>query len=104
MNKPRITAIAGKETLRAVLVAFIASIPPTILAVAVLMTSLGTSEKADVLLTKTDEIHELTNSNLTKVTANLDSANVKIRELQTLLIKMMAAGDSLRTETLKPTP
>lgn len=94
MVKRPVTPIAGRETLRAVLVALIASIPPTILAVAVLMTSLNTSDKADVIITKADEIHTLTNSRMTEVATDLKIALSRVESLEQM-IKLMG-NDTLK--------
>lgn len=47
------------------------------------------SVKTDSLIEKTVEIHTLTNSNLSKVTAALDAANVKIEGLQTMVANLL---------------
>lgn len=44
--------------------------------------------KTDVLLAKTEEIHILTNSNLTALKAELSMANEHIKELQALVAKL----------------
>lgn len=98
-------SISVNGSVRPVLLALIASIAPTILAIAVLATSIRTSRKADVIITKADEIHTLTNSNLTEVTSDLDSVNRRIQKLEQMLIDREAAhliNGQPMIDTLKP--
>ncbi len=46
-------------------------------------------QKADALLTKADEIHEQTNSNLTKVKADLAAALIKIEQLEARVASLL---------------
>lgn len=100
-------------TISTILIAAFAALPPTIAAVTGLIASRATlrqsranasvaenanlkaeasnvkadasNEKTDALLRKTEEIHTLTNGNLTTITAELRVANEKIAGLQALL-------------------
>lgn len=80
--------------------AIITAIPPTLLALAAFLSSLHNNKKAiirsavtdakienkgDILVKKADEIHELTNSNLTKVKTELALALGRIDMLEQLL-------------------
>ena len=69
-------------------IAAIAAVPPTIVAWATLRQSKLNAGKADVLVQKADEIHTLTNSNLTRVTAELALANDRIAKLEELIGRM----------------
>jgi hypothetical protein len=80
----------------AVLTAIVATIPPTLVAVGTLIVSWRTSGKAvvidtkatalvgkaDVIIHKAEEIHTLTNSNLTKVSTDLALALKRIESLE----------------------
>lgn len=91
-------SITVNGSVRPVMLALIASIAPTILAIAVLTTSIRTSRKADVIIEKADEIHTLTNAQLTNVTSDLDSVNRRIQKLEKMLIERGAEADSVKTE------
>jgi|SRR6267142_1509504 len=72
--------------------ALIVAIPPTIVALTGLVVSLRNSSKADKVIQntdtvvhKTEEIHDLTNSQLTSVTAKLQEANDHIVKLERLI-------------------
>lgn len=74
----------------------VASVPPTIAAVAALrqgrangVKAQSNSDKSDVIIHKAEEIHTLTNSNLTKVTADLALANKRIEDLEKLVARMV---------------
>lgn len=48
----------------------------------------ATDGKTDILLNKTEEIHTLTNSNLTKVTAALESSQAEVKSLKEMIAQM----------------
>lgn len=81
-----------------VLVALITIVPTTMIAVAVLFTSISNNRKADQIITKTDEIHVLTNSNLSAVKTDLMLANERIQKLEKLLTDMVQHSDSTKKE------
>lgn len=68
-----------------VLLAIIASLAPTLMALAAFVISLKNSRKSDVIIGKATEIHTLTNSNLTAITTALGIANEKIIGLEKLI-------------------
>jgi len=86
-------------------IALVATIAPTVAALAGVFISLGnrrkaeetrvavtaTAAKADTIIEKAAEIHTLTNSNLSKVTAALEVANEKIQGLEKLMASMVKA-------------
>lgn len=67
--------------------ALIVTIPSIILAVATLVVSLKNNQKANTIIGKADEIHTLTNSNLTNVKEALEIANTKIENLEKTILK-----------------
>lgn len=67
------------------LIALIAAVPTTIVALATLWQTLRNGAKASVLATKADEIHVLVNSNLTLVKSQLAEALAKIETLERLI-------------------
>lgn len=80
-------------TIATIAVAFLAAIPPTLMAWAALRQAKSGADKTDVAIAKTDVvsakadvIHTLTNSNLTKVTQELEAANRRIEGLEKLII------------------
>lgn len=77
--------------LTAVLVAIIAAVPPTIVA-------LRNGAKATLLATKADEIHILVNSNLERVKKQLAEALEKIESLETLIAEDRRVGTSRHHE------
>lgn len=86
----------------AVSLALVAAVAPTIASLAALFVGLNNSKKQDNIVKKSDtiiekavEIHTLTNSNLTNVTAALALANAKIEGLQKLIESMGAAKVSV---------
>ena len=58
---------------------------------AALATSKENGKKNDIIIEKAVEIHTLTNSNLSKVTAALEVANTKIEGLQKMMASMQEA-------------
>lgn len=62
----------------AVIIALIGSVTTTIAAVITAVVSVRISKKADKLVAKTDEIHTLTNSNFSRLTAELKAANDRL--------------------------
>lgn len=79
-------------TIIAIVTALVAAIPPTIMALAALRVSQkntviaeDTNHKAEVLVEQTEKIHDLTNSNLTAVKADLVAATEQIKDLQALV-------------------
>lgn len=67
-----------------IIIAIVASIAPTITALAGIRIA---TKKANVIIGKADEIHELTNSNLTAVKKALAAAETKIEAMQKTLDK-----------------
>jgi hypothetical protein len=81
-------------TLTIVLVAIV----PTLAAIGAMIVSIinaikstENGAKADHIIEKATEIHTLTNSNLSKVTATLDVANAKIEGMQKMISGMLEA-------------
>lgn len=83
-------------------VALLASIPPTLLAWAALNSSKRNADKADTIINKSEQIHALTNSNLSKVTTALEVANTKIEGLQKLVTEMVATKNQAQEVAMKP--
>lgn len=75
----------SEQTLTTVIVAVLAAIPPTLVAFAAMLSSIRNAKKADAIISKTDEIHTLANSQLSTVTATLAVANEKIAGLEKLM-------------------
>lgn len=75
-------------------IAVLAAIPPTVMAFAALVQSVRNGRKADTISTKTEQIHVLTNSNLTSVKADLALANEKIQELERLVQTLVERRDA----------
>lgn len=76
----------------------LAAIVPTLAALGALMVSVinaiksnANGVKADDIIKKAEQIHTLTNSNLSKVTASLEVANAKIDGLQLMVAEMTKA-------------
>ncbi len=63
-----------------ILIAIIVALPPTLTALAAFKQGIKISKK-------TDEIHELTNSNLTSIKAELAIANQEIADLKKFIAK-----------------
>jgi hypothetical protein len=87
-----------EPTILALAIAVIAGIPPTMMAWAALAQGRRNNEKAkenlqksDVIIEKAVEIHSLTNSRLSQVTADLKVANEKISGLEGLVSEMVQA-------------
>lgn len=88
----------------AVQIALIASIAPTLAASAAVIIGIlnrkkadETGKKADAIIDKAEEIHVLTNSNLTKVTQALTKANRKISALERLVMAMVEEKKARRS-------
>jgi hypothetical protein len=88
------------------IIAILAAIPPTLMALAAFrqgkintVMAEKAEVKADSIIHKADEIHTMTNSNLTKVNADLEMANKRVESLENL-IKSMA--EPKQPETKKP--
>lgn len=79
------------QVITTLIIAFFASLPPTIAAFAALMVSRTTDHKSDILLDKTTEIHTMANGNLTRVTAELQVALSKIEGLEKMVATLTAA-------------
>jgi len=90
-----------------VMLAFIASIAPTIAAIAAMVIGLRNTRetkkveaKTDTIIEKAAEIHTLTNSNLSAVTKALELAQAEIGSLKQLMAQMTAAtSEALRVKT-----
>jgi len=78
------TAIAG------IIMAAIAALPPTLAALSARRLVKQNDVKTDQLIVKSDVIHELTNSNLSSVKAELAEDKMHIKELQVLVNKLAA--------------
>lgn len=61
---------------------------------ALAVTTSATDQKAERIIQKTDEIHSVTNGNLSKVQAELAVAHEKILGLEKLVASIAAAQDS----------
>jgi len=70
--------------------ALITAVPPTLAALAALIVGIRNTHKATAIITKADEIHTLTNSNLTAVKADLVAASERIKSLEQLVASMAA--------------
>jgi hypothetical protein len=75
-----------------VITATIAALPPTILALATWRQSRKNTEKADTIISKAEEIHTLTNSNLAEVKAELATANGKIEGVEKVIAALAVAA------------
>lgn len=73
------------------IVAFFASLPPTIAAFAALIVSRSNGHKADAIVKSTDQIHTLANSNLAQVSNDLKVATSKIEALERLVTSLGTA-------------
>lgn len=69
----------------AVQLALIASVAPTLAALGAAAIGIRNSRKSDTIIKKADEIHTLTNANLTRVTNALEVANTEIIGLKKLV-------------------
>jgi hypothetical protein len=74
--------------LKAVIIAGFVAIAPTVLAVATLVTSINNGRKTNELHIQGIEIHQLVNSNLTRVKADLELALTRIIKLEKLISEM----------------
>lgn len=84
-----------ESTITTLGVAFLGSIPATIVAYAALVQARQskvqseiTNHKADAIYEQTEKIHTLTNSNLTKLTADLAAAEDKNRLLEKVVMAL----------------
>lgn len=89
----------SESTLITLVVAVLTALPPTIAALAALRQGKAnavetaantvlteeTGKKVDQVIVKADEIHELTNSNLTAVKTALETANARIEVLERII-------------------
>lgn len=82
-------------TIVALVSAVIAGIPATLVAWAALkkieantVATLATEKKTDEIIVKAEEIHELANSNLSKMANALEIANTKVEGLQKLVSEL----------------
>lgn len=78
------------QTTQTLIIAFFASLAPTLAVLVTLVVSLSNGRKANSLQETTTQIHALTNSNLAKVTAALDVALEKITGLQNMIATLNA--------------
>lgn len=75
-------------------VALVVALPPTLAAMAGLIQSRLNAAKSDTIIEKANEIHVLTNSNLTAVKAALAEAQEKIESLEQLVTQLaMSKGE-----------
>lgn len=77
-------------TATTIVVAVLASLPPTIAALASLFASKRNSAKADIIMGKTVEVHAMTNGNLSRVSKDLEVAYAEIRGLREQMTLLMA--------------
>jgi 5-bromo-4-chloroindolyl phosphate hydrolysis protein len=75
-------------TIVTIVSAIIGAIPATLVAYAALKKAEVVEKKSDTIIEKAVEIHTLTNSQLSKVTAALEVANEKIQGLEKMLTKV----------------
>lgn len=76
----------------AVVLAIVAAVPATVIASATLWSSIANGRKAKITEAKVDVIHELTNSNLSALKADLALANQKIAGLLEIVDGLRSAG------------
>lgn len=81
-----------------VILAIIASMAPTLMALAALAVSFRNLKKSDVIIEKAAEIHTLTNSTMTKLQSSLEVANEKIIGLEKLI---SATADTKKEAQIK---
>jgi len=81
----------------------LAAIPAIVASVAGLVVSLKNSVKADLNMKKSDEIHVMVNSNMTKVQADLAGANQRIGELELIIGKLVTARDETLSKEAEAT-
>lgn len=79
------------QIITTLIIAFFASLAPTIAAIAALMVSRDTDHKVDASAKTIEQIHVLTNSNLTQVSNDLKIANSKIDALERLVTALGTA-------------
>jgi len=91
----------SESTIGILIIAFFASLAPTITAFAALTVSRHTDRKADDIIQKTVEIHTLTNSNLAKVQSDLQTALARIDEMK-IQIEQMRTPISVSPSILPP--
>lgn len=97
-----------------VLLGLVTAIPTTLAALGALFVSLRNGAKTDKVQAKVEavdakaiEIHTLTNSNLSKVTSQLEVANSKIEGLQKLVSSLVTAkevADRVASDAAAKTP
>ncbi len=71
-----------------IIIAGFVALPPTIAAVAAFWQGKKSSEKATVIIEKTEQIHDLTNSNLTAIKKQLAAADERIALLEQRLLRL----------------
>jgi hypothetical protein len=87
-----------------VILGIIAVVPTTLAALGALLVSLRNGKKSDIIIEKAAEIHTLTNSNLSKLTSQLEVANSKITGLERLVASLVEAkGIADRLASKPPT-
>jgi hypothetical protein len=103
--KPVNHAMPYAQLMVALMIAAITTLPPTIMAYAAYQqgqTNEDRVEETKVLakdiVEKTDQIHVLTNSNLTALKVDLENANRQIADLQLMVIRLVEE----KKESLKP--
>jgi TolA-binding protein len=69
----------------AILVAIITAVPYTVASMATVIISLMNRGQGKAIIKKTDQIHTLTNSNLTSVKEQLATANIKIASMEDII-------------------
>jgi len=89
----------------AVVIAVSGAVAPTVAALAAWRQSKINGNKADVLAGKTAEIHDLTNSNLSAVKAELAAAKEEIHALQAVIARLdaapLAAAEALKATAVE---
>jgi hypothetical protein len=81
----------------AIAVAFLAAIPPTLVGWAALRSSRKNAEKTDTIIGKADQIHSLTNSQLSATVSALAVANEKIAGLEKMVSQLATDAPRRRT-------
>jgi len=74
------------------------ALPPTILAIATLVSSSHHTAQGEKLIEKTEQVHVLVNSQMTQVKLDLVAANERIEKLQKLVEKLLEERAAIPTK------
>jgi hypothetical protein len=77
----------------------IAAIPPTIAALGAIYISRRNGKMVASTAEKLDGVHELVNSNLTKVKTDLELANTRVKRLEEMIVKLTGANTPTKEES-----